>query len=61
MTLNVVGFIALKVNPLRGCGGPNGMSNPFTGTVVQFTTWQGSPGGSPAGGFPSVRVLKIWQ
>lgn len=61
VTLTVNGFIALKLNPVRGCGGPQGVSIPFTGTVVNFTTWNAQPGGPPGNGYPAVRVLKIWQ
>jgi len=59
--LTIVGFIAVQMNPVRTCGGPQGMSNPFTGTVVNMTTWNGKVGGSTNSNFPVVRVLKIWQ
>jgi Flp pilus assembly protein TadG len=59
--LTIIGFVFIQMNPVRGCGGAQGMNVPFTGTVVNATTWNGNPGGSANSGFPVARVLKLWQ
>jgi Flp pilus assembly protein TadG len=62
VTLHIKGFIALKVNPFKDCGGPNGADVPWTGTVVgPYDVSSGTPNGPTNPGFPDVRVVKIWQ
>jgi hypothetical protein len=59
--LTITGFIFVQMNGVRGCGGAQGMDVPFTGTVVNATTWSGNPGGGSNANFPVARILKIWQ
>ena len=61
ITFQVEGFVALRLNPIRGCGGSEGMSSPFSGTVIGWNTWDAQPGGNATSGGVTVMVLKLWR
>lgn len=61
MSLTVIGFIYLQLDPFKSCGGSNAASTPFTGTVVSGFVPRGRPGGTNPPGLDSVRVLQLWR
>ncbi len=60
VTFQVVGFRALLLDPISGCGGSNGMGSPYTGhpAADQSFVVSGLGGGSTP---TNVYVLQLWQ